>query len=107
MLGLVVTLGEHTALSLDLSKSGGFEMKCFLFLLSAAFILSTVQIVSATLSGAEAHASKRKHTHQKAKRRTYRINPKRLDPRRRNDTSGRYDGYPGWAAEAFTRHIDD
>ena len=77
-------------------------MRYILFLFSAAFLFSTVQIVSASLSGAEAHASKRKHTHRKA----HRINPKRLDPRRRNDPTGRYDGYPGWAAEAFTRHID-
>ena len=78
-------------------------MKYLLTLLSAAFILSSVQIVSATLSGAEAHASKRKHTHRKARR----VDKKRYDPKRRNDTAGRYDDYPGWAAEAFTRHIDD
>ena len=80
-------------------------MRYFLFVATAAFILSTVQIVSAALSGAEAHASKRKHTHRKKKKQRYnRINPKRFDPRRRYDPTGTYDSYPAWAAEAFTRH---
>ena len=74
--------------------------------LLAAVTLSTFQLGSAALSDAEAHASKRNHTHKSANRRSYRSNPKRLDPQRRFDYSGTYDGYPGWAAAAFTRHED-
>ncbi|MGI9422642.1 MAG: hypothetical protein ACR2PA_05575, partial [Hyphomicrobiaceae bacterium] len=68
-------------------------MKYLLVALSVAFALATLQFGSAVMSGAEAHASKRKHTHRKAKRRHHRVDPKRFDPRRRFDPTGTYDSY--------------